>query len=140
MNLDAMSEQAEMDEMALNDELSKMVTSIRDQQTQLQAKINADTTKQHDLQVQIRDLQQQYDNITTDLAAENKTFHEFSQTAAKIEEDRRKVQQAQVKMVSDLKADSDKLQRSSIESGFSAQSEAVPTTPVADAIAALMLI
>ena len=89
--------------------------------------------------MQIRDLQQQYDNITTDLAAENKTYHEFSQTASKIEEDRRKVQNAQVKMVNDLKADSDELQRSSIQSGFAANT-AVPTMPVADAIAALMLI
>ena len=49
------------------------------------------------------------------------------------------MQNAQVKMVNDLKADSDELQRSSIQSGFAANT-AVPTMPVADAIAALMLI
>ena len=58
MNLDATSEQAEMDEMVMNNQMSHMVTSITEQQEQLQQKIYTDLGKQTQLQQQIRSLQE----------------------------------------------------------------------------------
>ena len=42
IQLDSLSQQSQMDEMALNNQLSHMVTSIQQQQDQLQQKIYAD--------------------------------------------------------------------------------------------------
>ena len=45
MNLEETSPQADMDQAALNDELSHMVSDIKEKQTQLQQKIYSDMTK-----------------------------------------------------------------------------------------------
>ena len=116
IELDSLAQQTQMDEMALNNQLSHMVTSIQQQQDKLQKKIYADMAKETDLEGKIRDLQSQLKALRDDLKNEKQTFKDFSTTADEINADRRKVQAQQEKMLNDLKARSDKLQRSALSS------------------------
>ena len=70
--------------------------------------------KENELEGKIRDLYSQLKALRSDLTNENKTFKDFAATATEIESDRRKVQAQQEKMLNDLKANADKLQRSAI--------------------------
>ena len=72
--------------------------------------------KETDLEGKIRDLQSQQKALRDDLKNEKQTFKDFSTTADEINADRRKVQAQQEKMLNDLKARSDKLQRSALSS------------------------